>query len=297
MLTHNISNRAGSGQAESGQEAKGQMITGQVTGLTPTQWCGLSLLILVIAFALLVPVFFTADPLRQNLRQVLGAADWSAPFGYDHLGRSLMARLAAALRLSLLIAGAAVVTSALLGVGIGLVAAWRGGIIDRLMTLLVDSFLALPGLLLVLLISAIIANTAFAFWLGLSLILWIEYFRMTRAVAKRLLLAPAVEATKLLGFGAFYIFRRHLWPELAPMLLTIAAFGAATAIMVIAALGFVSVGMRPPTPELGLMMVELLPYYREAPLAVMQPVLATFVTILGLNLLASGRHHEGLIRS
>jgi len=266
-------------------------------GLTRMQWCGLVLLGLIIAFALLVPLFSAVDPLRQNLRHVLGAADGSAPFGYDHLGRSLMVRLAAALRLSLLIAASAVITSAILGVGIGLLAAWRGGFIDRLMTLIVDSFLALPGLLLVLIVSAIIADTAFAFWLGLSLILWIEYFRLTRAVAARLLVAPAVEATKLLGFGSFTIFRRHLWPELAPMLLTIAAFGAATAIMVIAALGYVSVGMRPPTPELGLMMVELLPYYREAPMAVMQPVLATFLTILGLNLLASGRRNEGVNRS
>jgi len=266
-------------------------------GLTRTQWCGLVLLVLIVAFALLAPLVSVADPLRQNLRQVLGAADANAPFGYDHLGRSLMARLAAALRLSLLIAAAAVVTSAILGISIGLLAAWRGGVVDRLMTLIVDSFLALPGLLLVLIVSAIIADTAFAFWLGLSLILWIEYFRLTRAVAKRLLVAPAVEATKLLGFNSWVIFRRHLWPELAPMLLTIAAFGAATAIMVIAALGYVSVGMRPPTPELGLMMVELLPYYREAPMVVMQPVLATFLTILGLNLLASGGRGQGGNRS
>jgi len=263
--------------------------SGRATGLSRTQWCGVALLGLIVAFALLVPLFSHSDPLRQNLRQVLGGADWAAPFGYDHLGRSMMARLAAALRLSLLIAAGAVVTSAILGVGIGLAAAWCGGVVDRLASLLVDSFLALPGLLLVLIISAIVADTVLAFWLGLSLILWIEYFRLTRAVAKRLLVAPAVEATKFLGFGSLYIFRRHLWPQLGPMLLTIAAFGGATAIMVIAALGYVSVGMRPPTPELGLMMVELLPYYREAPIVVMQPVLATFLTILGLNLLAGGR--------
>jgi len=269
----------------------------QEKGLTRTQWLGLGLLAVIIAFALLVPLFFNADPLRQSLRHALGAADTNAPFGYDHLGRSLMARLAAALRLSLLIAAASVLTSAGLGVTIGLVAAWRGGFLDRLMSLIVDSFLALPGLLLVLIVSVLISDTAFAFWIGLTLILWIEYFRLSRAITKRLLVAPAVEATKLLGFGAFYIFRRHLWPELAPMLLTIAAFGGATAIMVIAALGYVSVGMRPPTPELGLMMVELLPYYREAPMVVMQPVLATFLTILGLNLLAGGRRNEGMKRS
>ncbi|MBM3604845.1 MAG: ABC transporter permease [Alphaproteobacteria bacterium] len=258
-------------------------------GWSRTQATGLVLLLAVVAFALLTPLLVPVDPLKQSLRHTLAGPDAAAPFGYDHLGRSLMARLAAALRLSLLIAAAAVGTSALLGVGLGVLAAWRGGLADRLASLLADSVLALPGLLTVLIIMAIVPNTPLAFWIGLSLVLWVEYFRLTRATVSRMIVAPGVQATRLLGFGPFYIFRRHLWPELAPMLLTVAALGAATTIMTVAALGFVSVGMRPPTPELGLMMVELLPYYREAPMALMSPVLATFLTLLGLNLIAGGR--------
>ena len=259
------------------------------SGWTWTQWAGAVILVLVLGFAILAPLLFPADPLRQSLRNILGPGDAASPFGYDHLGRSLTARLAAALRLSLLIAAAAVVASALLGVAVGVLAAWRGGWVDRLFALLADSFLALPGLLMVLIVSTIVPTTPLAFWLGLTLVLWIEYFRLTRATVSRLIAAPGVQASRLLGFGPVYIFRRHLWPELAPMLLTVAAFGAATAIMMIAALGFVSVGMRPPTPELGLMMVELLPYYREAPHALLTPVIATFLTLLGLNLIAGGR--------
>ncbi|MFN3273366.1 MAG: ABC transporter permease [Paracoccus sp. (in: a-proteobacteria)] len=258
-------------------------------GWTRVQWAGAAILLAVLAFAILAPLLFSVDPLRQSLRHTLAGPDATAPFGYDHLGRSLMARLAAALRLSLLIAAAAVVTSALLGVAVGMLAAWRGGWVDRLMTLLADSFLALPGLLMVLIVLAIVPSTPLAFWIGLTLVLWIEYFRLTRATVRRLIAAPGVQASLLLGFGPLYIFRRHLWPDLAPVLLTVAAFGAATAIMTIAALGFVSVGMRPPTPELGLMMVELLPYYREAPMALLIPVIATFLTLLGLNLIAGGR--------
>lgn len=261
----------------------------QANGLTVTQWIGVVILTLVLIFALFAPLVFPADPLRQNLRMALGGPDAAAPLGYDHLGRSLMARLASALRLSLTIAAAAVASSAILGVTIGVIAAWRGGWTDRLATLIADSFMALPGLLMVLIAGAIVANTPLAFWIGLTLVLWIEYFRLTRAAVKRLIAAPGVQASRLLGFGPAYIFRRHLWPELAPMLLTVGALGAATAIMMIAALGYVSVGMRAPTPELGLMMVELLPYYREAPLALLQPVIATFLTILGLNLIAGGR--------
>lgn len=253
------------------------------------QWAGTVILLLILAFTILAPVLFPVDPLRQSLRHTLAGPDAAAPFGYDHLGRSLMARLAAALRLSLLIAAAAVMTSALLGTALGVLAAWRGGWADRLLTLLADSFLALPGLLMVLIVLVIVPSTPLAFWIGLTLVLWIEYFRLTRATVRRMIAAPGVQASRLLGFGPFYIFRCHLWPELAPMLLTIAAFGAATAIMMIAALGFVSVGMRPPTPELGLIMVELLPYYHEAPMALLTPVIATFLTLLGLNLIAGGR--------
>lgn len=259
------------------------------TGWTRTQWAGAAILAVVVVFAVLGPMLFPADPLRQSLRNILGGADAASPLGYDHLGRSLTTRLASALRLSLSIAAAAVATSAILGVAVGVLAAWRGGWVDRLAALIADSFLALPGLLMVLIVSAIVPSTPMAFWIGLTLVLWIEYFRLTRATVSRLIAAPGVQASRLLGFGPVYVFRRHLWPELAPMLLTVAAFGAATAIMMIAALGFVSVGMRAPTSELGLMMVELLPYYREAPHALLVPVVAIFLTLLGLNLIAGGR--------
>lgn len=258
-------------------------------GPTPAQWAGGAILLLVLGFAWGAPLLMPADPLRQDLMRGLAGPDAMAPLGYDHLGRSLMARLAAALRLSLSIAGVAVLLAGVLGTGLGVLAAWRGGWVDRALVLLADSVLALPGLLMVLIIGVIIPNTPLAFAIGLTLVLWIEFFRLTRATAARLLAAPGVQASGLLGFGPGYVFRRHLWPDLAPMLLTVAAFGAATAIMLIAALGFVSVGIRAPRPELGQMMVELLPYYREAPMALFLPVIAIFLTILALNLLAQGR--------
>ena len=229
------------------------------------------------------------DPYAQSLMQALGAPDATAPLGYDHLGRSIFHRLAHALRLSPVIAVAAILTAGAAGLVLGTLAAARGGWVDRILTILADALLALPGLLLVLIVLAIVPGTALGFWAGLSLVLWVEFFRLTRAATRDTLASPAVEASRLLGFGPAYVFRTHLWPEIAPMMLTAAAFGTATAIMAIAALGFVHVGMRAPTPELGLMMVELLPYWREAPLALLSPVVATFVLLLGLTLLAGSR--------
>ncbi|WFE76918.1 ABC transporter permease [Roseinatronobacter sp. S2] len=250
---------------------------------------GAVVLALVAGFALLGPVLVPGDPFAQSLMKSLAGPDAGAPFGYDHLGRSLWHRLAHALRLSPAIALAAVATAGAAGLVLGTLAAARGGWVERVLVILADALMALPGLLLVLIVLAIMPGTALGFWAGLSLVLWVEFFRLTRAATRATLASPAVQASRLLGFRAAYVFRTHLWPEIAPLMLTAAAFGTATAIMGIAALGFVSVGMRAPTPELGLMMVELLPYWREAPMALLTPVLATFTLLLGLTLLAGGQ--------
>lgn len=250
---------------------------------------GAVLLLLLLLFALLAPWLASSDPARQDYMAILVGPGPAHPLGTDHLGRDMLARLGSALRLSLGLALLSVVTAAVPGTLLGILAAWRGGWTDRALSVVADIVLSLPGLLLVLLVSAIVPGSLVAIYGSISLVLWIEYFRVTRAAARAILGSPAVEASRLLGFGPAYIVRRHLWPELGPLLLTLGAFGAATAIMAVAALGFVSVGLRPPTAELGLMMTELLPYYAEAPFVLMQPILAVFLLVLALNFLAGYR--------
>ena len=254
--------------------------------LNRRQQIGAALLVLLLSFAWLVPWLSDADPARQQLTRILQWPSFAEPLGTDHLGRSLLARLASAVRLSLGMALLSVASAAVPGVLLGVIAGWRGGWLDRVLGSLADACLALPGLLLVLLLVAIAPGNFWALYVGISLVLWIEYFRVVRARTRILVASPQLEASRLLGFGPLYLFRRHLWPELAPQVLTLAAFGAASAILAMAALGFVSVGLRPPTAELGLMMIELLPYYHEAPWAMAQPILVLFVLVLSLNLLA-----------
>lgn len=250
---------------------------------------GAALLLLLLLFALLAPWLASSDPARQDYMAILVGPGPAHPLGTDHLGRDMLARLGSAVRLSLFLALLSVVTAGIPGTLLGILAAWRGGWTDRLLSTLADIVLSLPGLLLVLLVGAIFPGSFVAIYAAISLVLWIEYFRMTRATARTILASPAVEASRLLGFGPAYIVRHHLWPELSPVILTVGAFGAATAIMAMAALGFVSVGLRPPTAELGLMMTELLPYYAEAPFVLLQPVAAVFLLVLSLNLLAGYR--------
>ncbi len=254
--------------------------------VAPGRLTGIAIVCALALTAWLAPALWAFDPARQSLMDTLQAPSAAHPLGTDHLGRDMVARMVAGARLTLSLAALAVVTAAIPGVILGMVAGLAGGWTDRVITTFGDAVLALPGLLLVLVLAAIAPGSWWALYVGLSLTLWIEYFRYVRARTRILAAAPAVEASRLLGMGPVYILRRHFWPEVAPGLATIAAFGAATSIAAIAALGFIGVGLRPPTAEWGLMMAELLPYWREAPWLLSQPVLGVTLTVLALHMIA-----------
>jgi peptide/nickel transport system permease protein len=247
---------------------------------------GLFILAWVAVFSLIGPAVIGIDPARQTLADTLtppGAAHW---LGTDVLGRSVLARLAHAAQLSLGLALLAAVTAAIPGVLLGVVASWRGGRIERGLVMLADAVLSVPGLLLVLLFAALAPGRHWALYIGLSLSLWVEYFRVARAASRPVLAGDAVQASRLLGFGPGYVLRRHLLPALAPVLGTLLAFSAAQAVLALAALGFIGVGLQPPTPELGLMMIEFLPHYEEAPWLIAAPVALLMLLVLGMMLLA-----------
>lgn len=250
---------------------------------------GFSLLAGMTLCAVMGPNLIGIDPAKQSLMQTLQGPSTTHWLGTDHLGRDMLARLLSGAQLSLSLSALSVLTAAIPGTLLGILAAWRSGWTERLLTLFADAVLALPGLLLVLMLVAISPGSWWALYAGLSLTLWVEYFRYTRQRARVVLSEPSVEASRLLGFGSVYVIRRHLLPEIGPGLLTIASFGAATAVTAVAALGFISVGIRPPTAEWGVMMTQLLPYWNEAPFLILQPVLCLMLTVLGLHLSVSVR--------
>ena len=250
---------------------------------------GLALLSLLALFALLGPWLVGASPVVQDLRNTLAPPSAQHWLGTDVLGRSALARLAHAAQLSLGMALLAAVSAAVPGTLLGIVAAWRGGRTERALLMLSDSVLAIPGLLLVLLIAALAPGALWALYAGLSAALWVEYFRVSRAVARPVLAGDAVQASRLLGFGRGYVLRRHLLPALAPTLGTLLAFTTSQAVLALAALGFVGVGMQPPTPELGLMMTEAMPYYEEAPWLIAAPTALLVWLVAAMMLLNPDR--------
>jgi len=257
-----------------------------VTRFGPRRTVGLVCIGAVVVLAAFGPWLIAADPLRQDLRATLAPPFGEYLLGTDHLGRSVLARLAHAARLSVLLGLATVASAALAGTALGLVAALRGGLADRMAGALCDTTMALPGLLLVLMLAAFAPGAFWPLYLGLALALWVEFFRIVRTIAGSRLAAPDVEAARLFGFGNLHIVRRHVLPDLAPALGTLFAFGFGAAVVAVSTLSFIGVGLRPPVPEWGNMMTELLPYYDEAPVQLLAPAGLLFVTVLGLHLLA-----------
>ncbi|AYM96271.1 ABC transporter permease [Acidovorax sp. 1608163] len=253
------------------------------------QRTGLVLIGLLALWALLGPWLVGASPIEQNLRNQLatpGAAHW---LGTDVLGRSWLERLAHATQLSLGMALLAALSAAVPGTLLGVLAAWRGGRTERVLLMLADAVLAIPGLLLVLLIAALAPGQLWALYVGMATALWVEYFRVCRAMARPVLAGDAVQASRLLGFGRAYVLRRHLLPALAPTLGTLLAFTTAQAVLALAALGFVGVGAQPPTAELGLMITEAMPYYEEAPWLIAAPTAVLLWLVAAMMLIQPER--------
>lgn len=239
----------------------------------------------LVAFALVGPLVL-ADPAAQDLDRYLQGPTLLEPLGRDEYGRSVVARVAHATRLSLLLASACVATALLLGTAAGIASAWFGGWVDAVLRAVSEAFVALPALLVVLLVSALASGgSLWALYLGLALAQWVEYFRVVRARSALVMGSAAVEASRLLELGPGHIVRRHLLPDLRPVLVTLASLGMVTSILAMSTLGFVKVGLQPPRAELGLMITEAFPFYDVAPWLSIAPIAVLFVlTICFLTL-------------
>jgi peptide/nickel transport system permease protein len=257
--------------------------------LTTSQWLGLSLLVGLMAFAVLGSVFTPYTVAQQDLNSVMTPPSLTHWLGTDHFGRSMLSRMAHAVGLSFALSLVCVLTSSLIGTAFGVWAVWGGKKVDNAFSVVVNVLLALPGLVVVLLFSAIAPGSFLVLYLAISLVQWVEYFRVVRAITQNVIQSPARQSSQMMGFGRWYQFKRHIWPAISPSLFTLAAFGGANAILTMASLGFVYVGIQPPLAELGLMSVALFPYYSEAPWLLAQPLLVIALLILGYHLLAGKR--------
>ncbi|MCA3600043.1 MAG: ABC transporter permease, partial [Methylobacterium sp.] len=215
------------------------------------------------ALAILGPFLAPLDPNAQDLMRVMEAPSVHHLLGTDHVGRDVLSRVLAGAPHSLGLAVLCVALASSVGVALGLVAANSGALVKTLIMRLADLMLAFPGLLLALLFAGFLGGGIWPLLIGLNLALWPQYARMAEAVATGVLREGHVEAARLAGFPERTILKRHVLPPVRRAVMPLATLGVGQAIMSISALGFLGLGLKPPTPEWGAMINELLPFLTE----------------------------------
>jgi peptide/nickel transport system permease protein len=237
---------------------------------------------------LVLPWLAGLDPYAIDLAARLEAPSGAHPLGRDALGRDLLARLCVGGRVSLAIATGAVGLSLAAGVAVGALAGWRGGWIDAALGRVIDVFLAFPGLLLAIALTAVLGPSHRNVIVALTALGWTGYARLTRTHVGVTRHSEFVAAATALGTTATTIVRRHLLPAAAPLLLVQATFAFSGAVIAEASLSFLGLGAAPPAPSWGGMLDEGRLFMLVAPHVVLVPAAALVATVLALQLLGDG---------
>ncbi len=243
--------------------------------------CGLG------AAAALAPVLVAADPLRQTLSDALLPPNADYWLGTDHLGRSVLARVLHGAGHSLGIAAVSVAASVAIGGGLGVAAAMIGGITGRVIGAVVDATLALPAFLVALMIAGSFVPGPLGMGIVIVATTWVEPCRVGLLTTARARRAAHVEAARLAGLPWPAVTTRLILPALAGPLASLSGLMLGQVILTIAGLGFLGLGLRPPTPEWGAMISDALPYAGDQPGLVAVPALAIMLTV-GLLFVATG---------
>ncbi|KRE13926.1 hypothetical protein ASE63_18175 [Bosea sp. Root381] len=248
---------------------------------------------LVVLLALPIAYGLTLDPIEASLRNSLQPPGWAFPLGTDQLGRDILARIAHGFLIDVGLSSAIVALSFVLGLATGLVAAELSGRVDQALSLVMDVLTALPQIVIALIFAVHLSGGALPLVLALGLTGWVKYARIARAAAFSLREREFVTAARAAGGGSSYVLIRHIVPQVLPLLAGLAALQFGHSILNIAALGFLGIGIQPPTPEWGAMIAEARPYFARAPWLAIVPGMFLFaLTMLALSFARSLAAHR-----
>ena len=257
---------------------------------------GLLIFALVLAAAAAAPLLTPYEPTRNDLRARMHGPVWDAahqgswdhPLGTDALGRDLFSRILYGIRISLVLAGAGLLLSLTLGVSVGLVSGLFGGWFDLALMRLVDLQLAFPYVVLAMAIVTATRTSIPVLILLLGLAGWVYFARVVRGGVLQEMGRDYVKAAQTLGASRWRIGLRYVFPNVLPAVAVIATLQLPALIIFEATLSFLGLGIQPPTPSLGGMMLDGVQYIASAWWVITLPGVAVLLTTLGLNLMGDG---------
>lgn len=250
--------------------------------------------VLLVAGPLAVSVF-APDPTGIDLANRLAPPSADAWLGTDHLGRDVLNRLVHGARLSLGLAGVAVIITAVIGLALGIAAARLGGVLEQVVVAAVDLLISLPRVLMALFIAAVLAPGITALLIALVVTGWTTFARLSFGMTRSLSQRDFVKAAVALGGNDLHIARHHLVPNLAGPLGALLCLEFSLTLLSVAGLSFLGIGAQPPAAEWGLMLAGAQPYMERVPLLVLAPAAA--IVLAGLAVTAVGRNLQSPIHS
>ena len=255
-------------------------------GSQPLAVLGAVLLAVIVVTAIFAPVIAPANPAVIDLSHRLAPPSATHWLGTDELGRDILSRILYGARLSLVVAVSVVSCSLFLGILLGGIAGYYGGVLDTMLNVFVmNAFLALPGILLAIAFVAFLGPGLINLILALSVGGWVGYARLVRGQVLAVNEREFVEAARALGASDLRIFVRHILPNIIQPLIVQSAIGMAGAVLAEATLSFLGLGVPPPAASWGSMLDGGRSHLFDAPHLVIFPALAVMLCVLSFNFL------------
>ena len=249
---------------------------------------GAAIIVLVLGASLLSPIVLRNGPNEQNLTETLRPPSTDHPFGTDNFGRDVFGRVVAAARLDLQIAFLSILFPWVIGVVLGCLAGYLGGVVDTVIMRLVDIISAFPFMVIVIGIIAMLGPGLGSMYVALTLVVWRSYARIVRGeilVVKR---SNFVTAARSLGFGNARIMFRHVLPNVITPAIVFAMSEVVLIMLSTTSLSFLGLGVQPPTAEWGSMVADGRTYLLTAWWMITFPGLAIAVVGVALSLFGDG---------
>lgn len=251
---------------------------------------GLILLILLIAVAIMAPLFadYQQDVVSQNMPNRLQPPNKDNIFGTDHYGRDIFGRIVFGARVSLSVGLASVLISSVFGLLIGSIAGYYGGVIDNILMRVMDVLLAIPSIFLAITIVAALGPGLINLLIAISISYVPGFSRIVRSSVLSIKNQEFIEAARACGTKDRRIIIKHIIPNSMGPIIVQVTLSIARAIIHVSSLSFLGLGIKAPMPEWGSMLAEGKPYMTEHQYLVIIPGVAIVMSVMALNLIGDG---------
>nr|WP_321500759.1 nickel transporter permease [uncultured Dethiosulfovibrio sp.] len=240
--------------------------------------------VMVISVALLSPAIAPKGAFDATMRDSLKAPCAEYPLGADKMGRDLLSRIIYGTRASLSMSFAVVISVSIIGTFLGLISGYFGGFIDGVIMRFSDMMIAFPGMVLAIAIAGMLGSSATNAVIAVTAVTWPKYTRLSRSLVLKAKTSLYIQGARLSGATSGRVVFGYILPVIFPTMLITAVTDIGSMMLELAALSFLGLGARAPSPEWGLMMNEARPYLARAPWLMVYPGVAVIMVVAVFNL-------------